>query len=322
MKLATELDLADLRAVLAIAESGSYTRAAQKLGITQPAISRRITALEQSLNARLFRREGGAFVATEAGTAFCERAAQVLALMDELPGATALSADSPRGTVALGVPPTTGELLLQNLIPAYRAAYPDVFVRIEQGYVNDLFDMLMDKQIDMALLNGPFNPSAVHLEPLFDHHLGVVYPATWKASSPLDGRPMPPSLELSDVARLPLIVASQNQSIRHLVDSEFRAAGLKPNVVMEVNSFVLQRSLVTVGVGCMFMSQTVVRDEYKKALAFAPIADRKIIYTLQLATRRAGQPTLAARLMARMIRQSMAPVVDWLNTPDAETRSA
>src|SRR5436853_415875 len=144
MKDEVELDLADLRAVLAVAESASYTRAAQKLGLTQPAISRRITALEQSLDTRLFRREGGAFV---------------------------------------------------------------------------------------------------DLEPMFDYHLGIVYPLRWKQSSPLDGRPMPQALSLAEAARLPLLVASQNQSMRHLIDAEFRSAGLKPNVVMEVNSFVLQRSL-------------------------------------------------------------------------------
>lgn len=315
MKPESDLDLADLRAVLAVAETSSYTRAAQKLGITQPAISRRVTALEQSLNTRLFRREDGAFVPTEAGSAFCERAGQVLALMDELPAATRQSASSPRGTVALGVPPTTGELLVQHLIPAYRAAYPDVFVRIEQGYVNDLFDMLMDKRIDMALLNGPFNPASVDLEPLFDHHLGIVFPLAWKGRNPVTGRPMPEALALAEVAQLPLLVASQNQAMRHLIDAEFRAAGLKPNIVMEVNSFVLQRSLAAAGVGCMFMSASVVREEHRETLAFVPISDSKMVYTLYLATRRAGQPTLAAKLMARMVKQHIEPVRAWLMAP-------
>jgi len=315
MKPDSELDLADLRAVLAVAECASYTRAAQKLGVTQPAISRRITALEQSLNARLFRRENSAFVLTEVGSAFCDRAAQVLEIMQQLPATASQAATKPRGTVALGVPPTTGEMLIQHLIPAYRSAYPDVFVRIEQGYVNDLFEMLMNKQIDFALLNGPFNPSSVDLEPLFDHHLGIVYPSAWKETSPLDGRPMPDALTLAEVSRLPLMVASQNQSMRHLIDAEFRAAALTPNVVMEVNSFVLQRSLAALGVGCIFMSATVVRDDYRERLAFVPITDSKMIYTLYLASRRTGQPTLAAKLMGRMIRECMVPVRKWMADP-------
>jgi LysR family nitrogen assimilation transcriptional regulator len=315
MKNDNALDLADLRVVLAVAESASYTRAAQKLGITQPAVSRRVTALEQALNSRLFRREDGAFVPTEAGTTFCERAREVIELMDQLPKAASDSATRPSGIVALGVPPTTGEILVQHLIPSYRSAYPEVFVRVEQGYVNDLFDMLMDKQIDIALLNGPFNTAAVDLEPLFDHHLGIVYPIAWKQCSPLDGKPMPDSLTFAEVARLPLLVASQNQSMRHLIDMEFRIAELKPNIVMEVNSFVLQRSLIHVGEGCMFMSATVVRESDRGKMAYVPISDRNIIYTMFLATRRTGQPTLAARLMAKMIHQSMDPVRSWMMNP-------
>ncbi|MGN5478723.1 LysR family transcriptional regulator substrate-binding protein [Cupriavidus basilensis] len=130
---------------------------------------------------------------------------------------------------------------------------------------------------------------------------------------------MPQSLTLAQVAQLPLLVASQDQSIRHLVDSEFRAAGLKPNVAMEVNSFVLQRSLVSAGVGCMFMGRTVVRDEHREKLAFVPISDSKIIYTLYLATRRAGASRRwPPSLMARMIRKSMEPVIDWLSAPLGE----
>lgn len=312
MKNDNELALADLRVVLAVAESASYTRAAHKLGVTQPAVSRRVTALEQELNTRLFRRENGAFVPTEAGVAFCERARTVLELMEQLPKAALESATRPSGSVAIGMPPTTGEILVKHLIPAYRSAYPDVFVRVEQGYVNDLFDMLMDKQIDIALLNGPFNTAAVDLEPIFDHHLGIVCPASWKDSSPIGGGPMPASLTLAEVAQLPLLVASQNQSMRHLIDTEFRISGLTPNIVMEVNSFVLQRGLVQAGQGCMFMSTTVIRDD---TMIFVPISDRNIIYTLYLATRRAGQPTLAARLMAKMIHKAMGPVRDWLLAP-------
>lgn len=307
----TELDLTDLRVVLAVAETASYTRAAQKLGITQPAISRRVTALEQSLHARLFRREGRLFVPTEAGSAFCERAGEVLELMDRLPAAARDSSSSPSGSVALGLPPTTGEMLVTTLVPAYRAAYPDVFLRIEQGYVNDLFDMLMDKHIDVALLNGPFSPASVDLEPLFDHDLGIVYPAQWKEESPLGG-PMPEQLTLAQVARLPLIVQSGNQAMRHLIDGAFRAAGLKPNVVMEVNSFILQRSLVQPTLGCIFMSTAIMSQAADAPIAFAPISDASLVYTMYVATRKVGQPTLATKLLVKMVKQHMHGVTQRL----------
>lgn len=204
MNQAPAPDLNDLRVVLTVAECASYTRAAHKLGITQPAVSRRVSALEQSLHTRLFRREGRYFVPTEAGSAFCERAGEILELVGQLPQATMQSSSRPRGSVALGLPPTTGGALVPRLVPAYRQQFPDVALRIEQGYVSDLFEMLMDKRVDVALLNGNFNQAAVDLEPLFDHQLGIVYPRAWETRSPLDGRPMPASLTLAEVAELPL----------------------------------------------------------------------------------------------------------------------
>jgi LysR family nitrogen assimilation transcriptional regulator len=305
------LDVADLRVVLTLAETGSYTRAAQKLGITQPAVSRRITALEQALHVRLFRRDGGRFVPTEAGSAFTDRAVEVLALMEQLTTSTTQFSQEPHGVVSLGLPPTTGELLLPSLAPAYHAQYPDVLLRIEQGYVADLFEMLMDKQVDVALLNGNFSTSAVDLEALFDHHLGVVYPRAWSQRSPLGGRPMPDEISLAELAQLPLLMQSSNQNMRQLVDATFRAAGLKPNIFMEVNSFLFQRKLATTGMGCFVMSRGVLNIDGsdRDKLRFARIADASMVYTMYMATRKAGQPTLAAKLLMKMIRNHIVHVV-------------
>jgi LysR family transcriptional regulator, nitrogen assimilation regulatory protein len=303
-----EMDLADLRVMVAIAAHGSFTRAAQKLGISQPAVSRRVTAIEQALHVRMFRSEGRHLVLSEAGIAFCERAKEVLALMQDLPSSTARLSGRPGGTVALGLPPTTGELLAPKLLPEYRLAYPDVFVRLEQGYVNDLFEMLIDKRIDVALLTGNFNSASIDIEPLYDHHVGIVYPRAWDKRSPLDGKPMPESLTLADAARLPLVLQSPNQSTRQIIDAAFRAAGLKPNVVMEANSFILQKSLVMPEIGCMFMSRAAITDADRSRLGFVPISDATMVYSVSIATRKTGQPTLAATLMIQMIKRHMVEV--------------
>ncbi|WP_323040040.1 LysR family transcriptional regulator [Gemmobacter sp.] len=310
--LDTDIALADLRVVLAVAETASYTRASHKLNISQPAVSRRIGALEQRLGLRLFRREGQRFFLTEAGTVFCEQAGEILERMAQLESSTIGQSATPKGSVALGVPPSTGEVIVRAVVPAYRKAYPDVSMRIEQGYVADLFEMLMDKRIDVALLNGEFNSNDVYLERLFDHHLGIVYPAAWQKTSPLGGKPMPDQLTIAQVAQLPLLLPSRNQSLRHLVDEAFRKAGVEPLVDLEVNSFVLQKSLALAGHGCLFMSPTAIRDADAGKLCFVPISDADLVYTLYLATRQFGQPTLACRMLEKMIRKHAGKIESWL----------
>lgn len=313
--LEQDIALADLRVVLAVADCASYTRASHKIGISQPAVSRRISALEQRLGVRLFRREGQKFFLTEAGAVFCEQAAEVLTLMSQLESATIGVSATPKGSVAVGVPPSTGEILIRAVVPEYRRLYPDVAIRIEQGYVADLFDMLMDKRIDVALLNGEFNSSDVFLQPLFHHHLGIVYPRSWQKSSPLDGKPMPDVLTMDQVSRLPLLAPSKNQSLRHLIDDAARKAGVSLNIDVEINSFVLQKAMALTGHGCLFMSTAAIRDVDADKLAYVPISDTKIVYTLYLASRQFGQPTLACKLMEKMILKHRGKIESFLSNP-------
>lgn len=310
--LDTDIALADLRVVLAVAETASYTRASHKLNISQPAVSRRIGALEQRLGLRLFRREGQKFFLTEAGTVFCEQASEILDRMAQLESATIGQAATPKGSVALGVPPSTGEVVIRNVVPEYRRLYPDVSFRIEQGYVADIFEMLMDKRVDVALLNGEFGSNDVYVEPLFHHHLGIVFPAAWKKSSPLGGKPMPESLTMADIAQLPLLAPSKNQSLRHLIDDAFRKAGAVPNIDVEINSFVLQKTMALAGHGCLFMSPAAIRAADADKLAFVPITDAELVYTLYVATRQFGQPTLATRLLEKMIRKHAGKIESFL----------
>ncbi len=307
MRVDLDLDLVDLRVVLTVAECASYTRAAQKLGISQPAVSRRVTRLEQMLHAKLFRRLEGHFVLTEAGAAFCERAAEVSALMEGLPSSVMQFSVKPGGTVALGVPPRMGEQLIPSLLLAYTKKYPDVFLRIEQGYMSDLFEMLVDKRVDVAILAGNYDTSSVDLEQIFEHRVGIIYPASWRVKSPL-GKPMPERLTIAECARLPLLIQSRNESMRQLVDTAFQSANLKPNIVMEVNSFILQKSLVLVGMGCVFASAPSLSEADQGSLYFAEMSDVSLVYPMYMATRKVGQPTLAAKLLVKMIQSHMVPI--------------
>jgi DNA-binding transcriptional LysR family regulator len=306
------MTLVDLQVILAVAESASCTRAAHKLGISQPAVSRRLAMVERRLGVRLFRREGQKFIATEAGQTFCAHATEILDRVDSLENETMGVAHKPKGPVALGVPPSTGEMLLRHIIPEYRRLYPDVRIRIEQGYVGDLFEMLMNKQIDVALLNGRYSSTDVYTEKIHDYHLGIVYPRAWNDRSPLDGGPFPDSLTMEQVARLPMFLPSPNQSLRQLIDEAFQKAEQQPRIEAEINSFVLQKSMVLAGLGAMFMTTAAIRLADRDKLSFVPITDAHILYTLHVAVRQFGQPTFAARLMFDMVRAQKSVIRSFL----------
>ena len=302
------LDLYSLRVVLAVEECASYTRAAQKLGITQPAVSRRIVGLEQLLHAKLFKRDGHRFLPTEVGLSVCDYARQIVTLVDELPNSAQELSLNPTGQLALGVPTRLGEVLLPRLIPAYQKKYPNVFLRIEEGGA-DFSDMLVANKVDVALIYGkPVSPM-IELMPLIEHELGLLFPKAWEKCSPA-GHPIPDRLTLADIAELPLIVTSVTQGMRHLIADSFHAAGLTPNIVMEVNGVRLAGGLVRAGVGCSFAIEGAIRSAGDRAsFGFSPIHDPVIKWALSVAIRKLGRPNLAARLMIRMIESTIGDLI-------------
>ena len=303
------LDISTLKVVLAVADSASYTRAAQKLGITQPAVSRRVVALEQELRTKLFRRDGHRFLPTEAGMSVCDHARRIVSLVDALPTSVQEIAGHPSGTLALGVPSALGEILLPRLVRTYKATYPNVFLRVEQGYAGDLFDMLAANQVEVAILYGKPVTSMIELTPLIDLELGLVYPKGWKKAAP-NGRPMPAQISLADVAALPVIAPSASQSMRVVIEDACRSAGVRLDIAMECNGLALSKSLVRDGLGCMFLAASGLRGSADRAsLGFARVIEPTIVWTMSTAVRRHGQPTLAARLMMRMIAHLVAELV-------------
>jgi len=303
-----EIDVNTLRMVLAVADSASYTRAAQRLGVTQPAVSRRVAAIEQRLRAKLFRRDGNRFLPTEVGLSVCDHARQIVSLVDALPHAAQEIAHQPSGPLAIGMPAFIGEQILPRLVPAYTAKYPDVFLRFEQG-IADFSDPLMSKQVDVALMYGKGVSSMIELIPLIDHELGAVLPKAWRKRAP-NGKPVGNRISMRELATLPLLVPALNQGMRMIIEDAFHEAGVTPNIVMEVNGLALSRSLVRSGVGCTLLAQTSLRGRADNAaFAYADIYDPVIRWPMSMAVRKHGQPTLAARLFMQMIRPMLADLV-------------
>ena len=176
------MELRQLEYFVAIAEAGSFSRAAERLSVTQPVLSRQIKALEQELGATLYSRTGRGIVLSEAGKLFEQHARGVL---ETAAGAkTALSALGaiPSGRVVIGMPPSVGAVLTAPLVREFRAAFPNVSLGVIEGFSGHVLEWLTNGRIDVAVLTGEwsnlgFRPPAVHL--LHVHHQKI-HPASMK----------------------------------------------------------------------------------------------------------------------------------------------
>ena len=146
------MEISQLRTILNVAELGSLTKAAERMRIAQPALSRQLRLLEDELGTRLFDRHGRGMVPTEAGRNVVRHAQQVMAELEEIRN-VAVDSDAPlTGHVAIGMPPTVSDLLAVPLVRFINSHHPEATIRIVSAYSGFLLDWLHRGDIDVAIL--------------------------------------------------------------------------------------------------------------------------------------------------------------------------
>jgi LysR family hydrogen peroxide-inducible transcriptional activator len=155
------MEVHQLRYVCAIADTGNFSRAAERCKIAQPSLSQQVLKLEEELGTKLFDRLGRSIRLTEAGRAFIPRARAILHQMDAARSSAADQNTDLRGSVAVGVIPTVAPYLMPRYTARFAKRYPDAKLRIVEETTSVLVEGLRDLSIDVAILAAPQGPGAV-----------------------------------------------------------------------------------------------------------------------------------------------------------------
>lgn len=169
------MDLPSLRAVLKIAERGSFSQAARDLGVTQPAISQQVGRLETELGRSLFERQGRSIALTEAGEKLCRHAQQIIALADD--ARRIVTDDGETGRIAIAAIPTIAPYLLPEVLSSFRAEHPQAQVEVHEEVTANLLQRCANGEIDLGLLALPAERKYLHYERLYEEELMLVVPA-------------------------------------------------------------------------------------------------------------------------------------------------
>ncbi|WP_134734064.1 LysR family transcriptional regulator [Amycolatopsis nivea] len=239
------MELQQMRYVVAVAETMSFTRAAERCLVVQSALSHQIARLERELGARLFERTSRRVRITPAGEAFLSAARESLNAAERAAAEVSAAVGEVRGRLAVGLIPTVAAVDIPDALRRYRIEYPQVRLGIRVGASEDLADQVRQGIIEVAFLGLPtsMRPQGVNARELArDRLVAVVAP-----DHPLAGER---TVDLRRLATevfidLPLNTAGRNQS-----DEAFAAAGLNREVAFEVTTadFMMAR-LVRQGLG-------------------------------------------------------------------------
>ena len=238
------MELQQLRYVVAVAETGSFTKAARRCLVVQSALSHQIARLERSLGARLFDRTSRSVRLTPAGAAFLPSARQCLSAAERAAAEVAAAVGEVRGRVVVGVIPTVAAVDLPAALKVFRERYPQVRVALGMAPSHELVEQVRSGVVDLAFLGLPLGvrPEGVRGHELGrDDHVAVVAP----------GHPLARQAEtdLATLAAELFVDFPAGSPGRMQSDQAFAAAGLHREVAFEVTTAELMAGLLREGLG-------------------------------------------------------------------------
>jgi DNA-binding transcriptional LysR family regulator len=243
------MELRRLRYFIAVAEEGHVTRAAERLGIQQPPLSRLIQSVERELDVQLFRRRARGVELTDAGRAFFEKSRALLADLDHAIETTRRTARGEQGHISVGVTPTAPfHPFVPRVFRAFRETFPMVTLTLEEAHTLELVDHLRDEKIDAAFIRTPLaDPEGLTVTPVVEEPLIAALPSGHKLARDSSRTS---SVSLKDLAAETFILYGRplGPAVYEATIAACHAAGFSPRV-QEAARITSTMSLVAAGLG-------------------------------------------------------------------------
>lgn len=293
------MDFANLRYFVEVVRQQSVTKAALRLGIAQPALTRRVHVIEQELGVPLLLRHRRGVKPTEAGLIIFERAQLLLRLSDEMCGDVATRAGEATGQIRFGYPPSLGNLFVARMIAEYIRRFPRVSFRLDEHFSPAVRDELLTGNIDLGIMTCEAGHPDLQLTPLFAESLWLVgRAADWPFKSAK-------SLPTSSIGDRSILIAS---FLRTVVEKRREAEHLHLNVRVEADALTTLRKSVRAGIGMLLGPPSSFSQELDSGeFIGAPV--RGLSVTRGLFRRRDRPMTRALQELESMIRSDAAKLL-------------
>ncbi|MCU4179704.1 LysR substrate-binding domain-containing protein [Bosea sp. BH3] len=253
------MDLRQLRYFAAIVEQGSFSKAATKLRVAQPALSQHLRHMEDELGVALLHRGTRGVQPTEAGERLLTRAHSILAEFAALREQVRGEAEQPAGEVRIGLPGTVSEQFSVALIQAARERYPAIRIRIAEAMSGFVLDWLRRGDVDLAMIYSTSDPKGLGIHHVLTEEL-CLFSAAGAAHQPaLAGRSAP----LAVAAALDLILPGPGHGLRDQIDEAASGAGATLQPAIEIESYSQIKRLVERGFGYSILPRMAVAVQEK-----------------------------------------------------------
>jgi DNA-binding transcriptional LysR family regulator len=295
------MDTRQLAAFCEVVERKSFSQAAERLGVTQPAVSLQVRSLEKRFGTKLLDRSGRRVEPTEAGRRLYRAAQRMLSLEGQLLDDLAGEEGELRGELALGASTGPGGAVVPVLLGEFQRGHPELTVVLSVSDTNRVIEQVAERELELGVVGAAPRHRGVVFEPFFRDEVILVCPP----SHPFAGQ----TVTLEDLRKERLILMQEGAGVRQVIEEELRARGIRLrdlDVRLELGLQESVKSAVAAGFGVTFISRTGVEAELAAGtLASGRVKGLEPAREISLVRAAGRSPTRAAEAFVEFARSRL-----------------
>ena len=254
------MEIRHIEVFVAIVKENGFTRAAERLGITQPTVSLHLQTLEKELGVKLIDRDGRKVMLTPAGRIFYKYAQQIVDLVDKAKLEVKRFLGSIEGTFTIGASTVPGDYILPRVLPGFVREYPKTRFVVKVGDSEEIGTAVAEAEIDLGIVGARLDDERLEFKPLCRDEVVVVAPSDFD---------VPETVDAEGLKGLPIVMREPGSGTRKAFEKALEDLGLKVsdlNIVAVVGSTTAVKEAVRHGMGCGIVSKLSVSEELERGI--------------------------------------------------------
>jgi DNA-binding transcriptional LysR family regulator len=299
-----EVDLRKLRYFAGVVEARSMSKAADRLHVAQPALSKSLKSLEDEFGIALLKRSPQGVAATEAGLRLYEHCQILFKQVDRARLDVVRAVERPSGLVALGMPHSLMAVLALPLLTAATERLPDVRIELKQEQSHVLVVAARSQKLDFAVVAQPRSAAGLVCQPLLEEELYLIEPR------PKGRRPHRAPISFPEASKRSFVLPTVSNGLRAYVESQFRARSLSLNVRYEIDAIALISRCVVAGLGVSLLPGGCLQhDPAYRDLQVRPFGEGGCHRSLAICRSEEGAPSPASERLISLIEETARSLV-------------
>jgi LysR family transcriptional regulator, hydrogen peroxide-inducible genes activator len=294
------MELSQLRYVVAIADTGNFTKAARAIEVAQPSLSQQVAKLEAELGHRLFHRIGRRAVPTEAGELFIRRARKILFEVDDV---SSEIRDNPEilRTIKVGAIPTIAPYLLPALIEQARRDLPNLNIHTQEAFQRDVLRAVVQGKLAMGLVMLPVKEPQLATESLFTETLVVAIGQHHHLAAKR-------KLTVADLAEEPFIMLGEGSALSGRIRGFFGANDFSPQIAHTCAQVATLKLLVAQGLGVTLLPKLAQSPDDQPEIVYRELAGASASREIGVVRHFQRYQTTGANQFLGLLRQRFGPI--------------